>query len=143
VKKGRGVDLENRVGSYLGTEIDGKWWKRYKEHHFFARGLGEWRFTDQGFSFQRALTRAPLIIPYHLVTTIGTGTWHAGQWLMGRTLVKVYWSQEGLSLCSGFFVSRLNEETQRFALELERRVRLGGGSAPFLPAGPLRGSGRP
>mgnify|MGYP001567496802 CR=1 FL=1 len=41
-----------KKGNYLGTEIDEKWWKRYRSPGFFARGSGEFwmgvRFAVSG-----------------------------------------------------------------------------------------------
>jgi hypothetical protein len=41
---------------YVGTEVDGRWWKRYRAAGFFARGNGSFRFADgeqlsSGFGF--------------------------------------------------------------------------------------------
>jgi hypothetical protein len=30
-----------KQGHYFGTEIDGKWWRRYRESGYSARGSGE------------------------------------------------------------------------------------------------------
>jgi hypothetical protein len=35
-------------GSYLGTEVDEKWYKRYRRDGFFARGSGEYWNRGQG-----------------------------------------------------------------------------------------------
>mgnify|MGYP000283042842 CR=1 FL=1 len=60
--------MGKKPGSYLGTEIEGKWWKRYREAGFFARGNGEWWIENGALCFRRQLTRTPLVIPFDEVT---------------------------------------------------------------------------
>ena len=102
-------------GVYLGTEIDGKWWKRYRRDGFFARGNGVYWVDGLGFNFLRYLTRKPLTVPFSAVTGVRTGDSHAGRWLMGRRALKLDWSREGSLLSSGFVVSGRNEETEALA----------------------------
>jgi hypothetical protein len=33
--------MDKRRGRYSGTEMDEKWWKRYAQKGWFARGKGE------------------------------------------------------------------------------------------------------
>lgn len=106
--------MEKKLGSYLGTEIEGKWWKRYREEGFFARGNGEWWVDGDVLYFRRLLTRTPLIIPLDKVTEVKIGTWHAGRWILGRPIFKVLWTRQGLSLSSGFYL----EGDRRRAMEL-------------------------
>lgn len=106
--------MEKRPGSYLGTEIEGKWWKRYRKDGFFARGNGEWWVDGGALYFLRSLTRDPLVIPFDRVTEVKIGTWHAGRWILGRPIFKVLWSREGLILSSGFYL----EGDRRRAMEL-------------------------
>ena len=42
-----------KKGNYFGTEIDGKWWKRYRAKGFFARGNGEFTMDEEGIRFLR------------------------------------------------------------------------------------------
>ena len=111
-----------RVGAYLGTEIDETWWKRYRKDGFFARGNGEYWFEDEGFYFRRYLTKKPIAIPYSTIEKIQLGKWHAGQWRMGKSIVKIVWVKDGLRLSSGFFFSRSLGETLNLKTELEHRV---------------------
>lgn len=106
--------MEKRPGSYLGTEIDGKWWKRFRKEGFFARGSGEWWVEGGALSFRRFLTRTPLVIRFDKVTEVKIGTWHAGRWILGRPIFKILWSREGLRLSSGFYL----ESDRRRAMEL-------------------------
>jgi len=115
--------MHKRVGAYLGTEIDETWWKRYRKDGFFARGNGEYWLEDDGLYFRRYLTKKPITIPYTDIAKIRLGKWHAGQWRMGKPIVKIVWHKDGLRLSSGFFVSRSLPETLNLKEELERRCR--------------------
>jgi hypothetical protein len=114
--------MHKRVGAYLGTEIDETWWKRYRKNGFFARGNGEYCFKDDGLYFRRYLTKKPIAIPYSGIEKIQLGKWHAGQWRMGKPILKIVWVKDGLRLSSGFVVSRSLEETRNLKAELENRV---------------------
>jgi hypothetical protein len=101
-------------GHYLGTELGGKWWKRYRALGYFARGNGTFVFADGELVFHRALTKELTRIPFALVTGVSIGTWHAGTWLAGKPVVKVAWTKDGQELSSGFGFSSL-EQAQSFA----------------------------
>lgn len=96
------VSGSSRAGHYFGTEIGGKWWKRYRAPGFSARGNGAWWFEDDELRFHRTLTKETTRIPLRLVKGISFGTWHAGQWNAGRPVVKVTWTLDGQELSSGF-----------------------------------------
>lgn len=132
-RKGRGNPLipstalrhilktQGKAGHYLGTEIDGKWWKRYRRDGFFARGNGKYWYDDEAFYFLRYLTRKPLSIPLAQVSEINTGKSHAGRWCMGRSVVKILWVRDGVRLSSGFVVAR-EEEMLALVKELGDRL---------------------
>ena len=111
-----------RAGAYLGTEIDENWWKRYRKDGFFSRGNGEYWFEDDVLCFRRYLTKKPIAIPYTAIEKIQLGKWHAGQWRMGKSIVKIVWLKDGLRLSSGFFFSRSLEETVNLKAALENRA---------------------
>ena len=106
---------------YLGTELDGKWWRRYRAPGYFARGNGTYAFEDGAMRFHRHLTTEATVVPVSAITGVTTGTWHAGTWLAGKPVVKVAWiGPGGEALSSGFgFADRASAEA--FAAELERR----------------------
>ena len=115
--------MNKRVGAYLGTEIDETWWKRYRKDGFFAQGNGEYWFEDDGLYFRRYLTRKPIILPYNCIQEIYLGKWHAGQWRMGKPILKIVWIKEDLRLSSGFLVSKSLQETLNLKEEVERRLK--------------------
>jgi hypothetical protein len=117
------IAMMKRVGAYLGTEIDETWWKRYRKDGFFARGSGEYWFEDDVLYFRRYLTKKPIAIPYNGIEEVRVGKWHAGQWRMGKPILKIVWLKNGLRLSSGFVVSRSLEETLNLKEELERRLK--------------------
>ena len=110
-------------GHYFGTEIDGKWWKRYKKQHMFARGKGFYWHDDEAFYFRRLLTKTPMAIPFAQVTGFVTGKWHAGQWAGGRKVLKIEWENDGQRLSSGFTVAG---DPEALASALKRRVDAAG-----------------
>jgi hypothetical protein len=95
-----------KKGNYLGTEIDHRWWKRYRAPGFFARGSGEFWMDETGVWFRRLLTGSPLTISWREMTTAKLGTWHAGQWVLGRPVLKIEYEREGQHLSAGFCFSR-------------------------------------
>ena len=110
-----------RKGHYLGTEIDEKWWKRYRKDKFFARGNGEYWFDDTALYFRRYLTKHPVEIPFSEVIEVKIGKSHAGRWLLGSRVLKLIWEKDGMKLSSGFIVSRNQQETEAVMAEPERR----------------------
>jgi len=111
-------------GSYLGTEKDGKWWKRYMARGFFARGKGELWLEDGAICFHRMLTRTPLRIPFDRITGISVGRWHAGVNMFGERAVKVHWEADGGELSSGFVLGRTEEHAREAARRLRERIGL-------------------
>ena len=115
-------DMFGGKGHYLGTEIDGKWWKRYRRNKFFARGNGRYWLEQDRFCFHRTLTRSPICIPFDRIEKIRIGKWHAGRWCAGLPVLKILWSEEEQRLSSGFVVSRNRIESDNLKTELERRM---------------------
>ncbi len=97
--------MGKKHGHYLGTEVDGKWWKRYKQDGLFHRGNGEYWYDDGSFCFQRYLTQDMIVIPFHKVTDIKMGNWHCGRWCWGQPIIKLLWNHQGMTLVSGFVLS--------------------------------------
>lgn len=109
-----------RKGHYLGTEIDEKWWKRYRKDKFFARGNGEYWFDDTAYYFRRYLTKQPIEIPFSRVIEVKIGKTHAGRWLLASRVLKLIWEKDGIKLSSGFIVSRNQQETEAVMADLKR-----------------------
>ena len=115
-------DFPNRhKGHYLGTEIDEKWWKRYKKNKFFARGNGEYWFDETAFYFRRYLTKHPIKIDLEKIVEMKIGKSHAGRWLLGSRVLKLIWQEEDQLLSSGFIVSRSHRETEAVMADLQRQ----------------------
>jgi len=110
-------------GHYFGTEIDGKWWKRYRRGHMFARGKGVYWYDAEAFYFLKLLTKTPMVIPFARMTGFETGKWHAGQWAGGKRVLKILWESDGQCLSSGFTVSG---EPEALAAALKRRADAAG-----------------
>jgi hypothetical protein len=118
--------MKKAKGLYLGTEINEKWWKRYKKDKMFARGNGEYWFKADGLYFHRYLTKMPIFIPFSSMLEIKLGKWHAGQWGMGVPILKVIWKKDELNLCSGFMVSKRREDTLLIKGILENYIDIKG-----------------
>lgn len=114
--------MDRRRGTYLGTEIDEKWWKRSTKKGLFARGSGEYWFDDEAFYFRRYLTLDPIAVPFDKVRGVKAGTWHAGQWFWGKLIVKLLWEHQGQSLSSGFVLSYGKAEALRLLDEVGQRI---------------------
>jgi hypothetical protein len=116
--------MENtrKTGHYFGTEIDEKWWKRYKKEHMFARGKGAYWYDGEAFYFLKMLTKTPMAIPFGRIVGFKTGKWHAGQWAGGRRVLKIIWEREGLRLSSGFTIPGDAGEFDALVLTLKRRA---------------------
>jgi hypothetical protein len=109
-----------RTGHYLGTEIEKKWWKRYKADKFFARGNGEYWFDNVAFYFHRYLTKYPIEIPLGKIIELEIGKSHAGRLLFRQRLLKLMWEKDGMILSSGFIVAKNQQETEIVMADLQR-----------------------
>ena len=119
---GKFSDQNKQVGHYLGTEIDGKWWKRYHKNKFLARGNGEYSVRENSFCFLRYMTKSPLEICFEDIVDVKIGKWHAGKWYAGWSIVKIFWMREGMRLSSGFAVSKSQDFVLKFVEELKQRT---------------------
>lgn len=110
-----------RSGHYLGTVVDGQWWKRFFKEGLFARGNGEWWFEGRTLCFRRLLTRVPIRIDLDRLAAVETGTWHAGKWAGGRTVIKLTWEHEGRPLTAGFVLTDDGSEARALVERLRPR----------------------
>ena len=112
--------MSRRRGHYFGTEIDGKWWKRYRQDGLFARGTGEFWIDGEGLHFRRYLSKRPLVFRFEDIRDVRTGRWHAGQWGLGRPVIKLFWERKGLSLSSGFLLVKSEKDAELLMGEIRR-----------------------
>ncbi len=101
---------EKKTGHYLGTEINGKWWRRYSRDGLLARGIGEFWCDDTAIFFRRHLTKDPIVISFSDFTDIKVGKWHSGRW-SPAPILKITWKKDDTSLCSGFVLSSDRNKT--------------------------------
>jgi hypothetical protein len=114
--------MEKKRGHYLGTEVDEKWYKRYRKDGFFIRGNGEYWFEEDGLYFRRYLTKQPLVVPFHQIRQVKLGSWHAGKWVIAKRVIKLVWEKDGQTLSSGFILARGKADTEMLKSELELRI---------------------
>jgi len=119
------IDKKNEFkGAYLGTVVEGRWWKRYMKDGFFMRGAGLGKVEDDGFYFRRYMTKKPLFISYKSIVGTGFGDWHGGKWAVGRLILKIEWKKdekEDKKLCSGFLFED-DEITRKIREEIEMKM---------------------
>ena len=118
------LDINEKTGLYLGTEIDEKWWKRYKKHKLLARGNGKYWGDDQGFYFLRHLTQEPILIPLKNITKFKIGKWHSGRWCFGYPILKIIWSKDKQKLSSGFLLSKNKDDIKKIIAELNDKIAI-------------------
>jgi hypothetical protein len=106
-RSGNILDPGSRVTAhYLGTEIDGIWWKRYKGNGYLMRDWGSAGSSTGVLQIHRFLTRHPLCFPLKDLLEIKTGSsWHAGKWVGKARVVKLLWEKDDQLLVSGFLFS--------------------------------------
>jgi hypothetical protein len=114
--------MQRHTGSYLGTEIDERWWKRYKQGGSFARGSGEYWFDKEALFFRRYLTKKPLRIPFTAIERVELGTAHAGKWLLGQPIVKIVWLSHDQVLSSGIANPGGKEGSERLIQQLKTHL---------------------
>ena len=111
------------TGKYFGTEIDEKWWKRYRQNKMLARGNGTLSYDEQSISFLRLLTKKPIVIEFENIAEIKIGKWHSGQWGAGKPIVKIIWQNDGLLLSSGFSISTESGTIDEFVSDLSNMLK--------------------
>jgi len=111
-----------KKGHYFGTEIDEKWWRRYRAPGFFARGSGEFDLDTAGIHFKRKLADEPLLIGWNEITSARLGKWHSGQWGSRHPVLKVAFDRDDLSLSAGFTLSRDWPEMEQLAADINTRA---------------------
>lgn len=118
------LDINEKIGLYLGSEIDEKWWKRYTKDKLLARGNGKYWYDDKTFYFLRYLTKEPITLPFTNIVEFKTGKWHSGRWCFGYPVLKIIWLKDGLKLSSGFVMSKNNDDTEKIISELRNKINV-------------------
>jgi len=118
------LDINEKTGLYLGTEIDEKWWKRYTKDKLLSRGNGKYWDDNETFYFLRYLTKEPITIPFKSITEFKIGNWHSGKWCFGYPVLKITWLKDGLKLSSGFLISKNNEDVEKMISELKNKINV-------------------
>jgi hypothetical protein len=107
------LSARGKAGHYMGTEIDEKWWKRYRKDGFFARGRGICWYDEKAFYFLKLLAKEPIRIPLDQIIDLRIAKWHPGQWAGGNPVLKIIWKRDGLLLSSGFLLSKKREDIEK------------------------------
>ena len=118
------LDVNEKTGLYLGTEINEKWWKRYTKDRLLARGNGKYWYDDESFYFLRYLTKEPISILFKNIKEFKTGKWHSGKWCFGYPVLKIIWLKDRLKLSSGFLISKNNDDIKKIISELKNKISI-------------------
>jgi len=110
--------LQTKNGYYYGTTRGKSWWRRYTGEGWLSRGNSEVWVDGEGLHFRRYMTKETKHIPFHKITGVELGRWHAGKWT-GLPVLKIHWRENGLELVSGFSFSRKREETNRWIQKIK------------------------
>lgn len=105
-------------GQYLGTERDGRWWRRDSSPGFFGRGNGRIGSDERGVWYHKLLAADPFYLPWERIQSIDTSTWHAGRWAWGLPIVRVAWRVAQGSLTSGFVIGCRTQDGEAALREL-------------------------
>jgi len=105
--------MTTQNGYYFGTEINEKWYSRYKNDLFLERGNGGYWIDNKGFHFAK-FNGKTILIPLDSITNIKIGKTHAGKWVPGVTVLKIIWVKDEKKLSSGFRISFNKAETINF-----------------------------
>ena len=114
--------MDKRSGQYVGTYIDGKWWKPYTGERLYTGGDGEYWYDEDAFYFLRYLPQDLLTIPLEKVSEVRVGRWHCGNWALGSRVVRLFWRHDGRRLISGFVLSHRGTGAQEFVDFIRERL---------------------
>lgn len=110
--------LQGRKGHYLGTEVEGKWWRPYRNDGLLARGIGAWWMDGKALFFGRYLIEALIVIQFKDVVEVKVGKWHSGRWAGGSTVVKILWRKQEKLLSSGFVLCPDPKDTEKLVKDM-------------------------
>lgn len=113
------LDIAEKTGAYLGTEINEKWYRRYTKDKFLARGNGKYWYDGDAFFFRRFLSKTPVQIPLADIIGFKIGKWHSGRWCIGCPILKIIWSKNGQKLSSGFLISKNESDLENVISKLK------------------------
>ncbi|MBW2701628.1 MAG: hypothetical protein JRF33_12500 [Deltaproteobacteria bacterium] len=114
---------EKKKGNYFGTEIDRKWWKRFRKDGLFARGNGDFWMDEEGIRFHRKMTKTPFLLTWAELSGAELGRWHAGRWGGRRPLLKLDFERDGKILCAGFYLAADWVQMESLAKDLDAKIR--------------------
>jgi len=114
--------MNNISSYYFGTEIDRKWWKRYKKDNFFARGNGTFKYDKDAFYFYKYPSDTPIVIPLKDITNFNISKWHAGRWGGNLPILQIIWKKDNMLLSSGFILYDNEKDLRDFIDKLTLQV---------------------
>ena len=97
--------LRKKRGQYLGTEIDHKWWRRYRKGGFSTRGVGEYWIKDGSLFFQHRARQNPICLPLQNIVEIVLCPCKQRFRTGNKPIVRLTWQKGDRWLSSGFALS--------------------------------------
>ena len=114
--------LEQGKGSYLGTVIEGKWWKPCFRGGLLCKAPGSWQLGEGGLYFLRLLTRKPLFFPFAAMRGLTVSRSHAGNFVFKPVVISLDWEKDGRLLNSGLVLDRDPGRTLLLAEQIRARI---------------------
>lgn len=114
--------LEQGRGSYLGTVIEGKWWKPYFRDGMLCKAPGRWQLGADGLYFLRLFTRKPLFFPFAAMRGLTVSRSHAGNFVFKPVVISLDWVEGGRWLSSGLVLDRDPDRTLVIAEQIRSRI---------------------
>lgn len=96
--------------------------EKISRERLFLRGNGKYWIDDNGFNFQRYLTKTTLLVPFKKIIGIKEGKWHSGKWVGNLLILKILWSENNTNLSSGFVITRNSVEFHTIINDLQVRI---------------------
>jgi hypothetical protein len=107
---------QKKRGQYLGTRIGHKWWRRYTEGGFYARGNGEYWIKDGSLFFQHATSGQTINLP--LGSLVEIKVCPCRRQTGGIPIIRLVWEKDGSWLNSGFVLSGLLDQSNNLMASL-------------------------
>jgi hypothetical protein len=101
--------IGKKRGRYLGTRIEHKWWRRYREAGFSTRGKGDYWIQDGSFFFQHHASQRPISLPLRNLIEIKVCPCRGRSG--GIPVIKLVWEKDGRWLSSGFVLTGLVDQS--------------------------------
>ncbi|MFH2027586.1 MAG: hypothetical protein ABIJ08_00470 [Nanoarchaeota archaeon] len=114
-----------KKANYFGTAVEGErdLWifpKRYRENNMSMKGNGVFKVESSGVRFAYLVGGKSFLIPVKSINKVDIGKGAAGQYNPKADVIRIYWSNDGKKLISGF---KLWSNLELVKSELEKLIK--------------------